>query len=77
MDVAGIKIMSKDAIAMFIVLGLAPRIIALVVTVIHPILSQCFQESNDRAVLAIVLIRETFDATSTNFVGSGTIAQQA
>lgn len=77
MDVAELNIMSKDAIAMLIVFGLAPRIIALVVTVIHPILSQCFQESNDRPVLATVFIRETFDATSTNFIGSGAIAQQA
>jgi hypothetical protein len=71
------KILAGYTIVILIVLGLAPRIIALVVTVVHPILSQCFQKSNDRAILATVLICETLNATSADFVGSGAIAQQA
>jgi hypothetical protein len=48
MDVAELNIMSKGATVMLIVLGLAPWITALVVAVIHPILSQCFQKKKKK-----------------------------
>lgn len=75
MDVAEFEIMSNGATIRLIVLGLAPWIIALIVTVIHPISSQRFKESNNSALQATALVREALNSAVTDCV-SVVIAKQ-
>ena len=75
MDVAELEILSRAAVVKVSVLGLAQSIIAPIVAVIHPLLSQRLKKSNNSSLLATVLVREALNTTITDVVSVG-IAKQ-